>query len=35
MDGFMDILKQKKNPQIFGSTFEKVSQHTVNMEMIY
>lgn len=28
----MDILKQQKNPQIFGWTFEKVSQHTVNME---
>lgn len=32
MDGFMDILKQKKPAQIFGWTFEKVSQHTVNME---
>lgn len=32
MDGFMDILKQQKNPQIFGWTFEKVSQHTDNME---
>lgn len=28
----MDILKQQKNPQIFGWTFEKVSQHTDNME---
>lgn len=28
----MDILKQQKNPQIFGWTFEKVLQHTDNME---